>query len=325
MKNSVLRLLEESMNSYLSGQEIARELNMSRANVWKEVKKLQEQGYEILSQTNRGYSLVSTNGILSEDRISRNFTKIKPQRIVVFETIDSTNNYVNTFAKSNPHIDTALVVSNSQTHGKGRMNRSFYSPGNSGIYMSILLRPVLKIDDVQLITICAALAVQHVIQEHLNIETKIKWLNDIYHKDLKVCGILTEGDIVLESLTYNHVTVGFGINLYKSTRIPDELKGIYGSLSNPDQIDRNLFIAKLYERFNILVESIPNHRELIIHEYKKHSIVLGKKVHISSNPELAYTAVDIDMKGQLIVVDDQKNQLSLNSGEVSILKESYEN
>ena len=69
MKKTLLEILENNLNSYISGQDISTSLNMTRANVWKEIQKLKNQGYTIDSIRNKGYSLISTNDILNSQRI----------------------------------------------------------------------------------------------------------------------------------------------------------------------------------------------------------------------------------------------------------------
>lgn len=326
MKNKLLSILESNMNSFISGQNIAESLNMTRANVWKEINKLKDEGYEILSKPNKGYSLVSTNDILHNSRILEKLNLFRPELLEVHEVVGSTNDIATTLARENPSLMSALIVSNSQTSGRGRKGRSFYSPSSSGIYMSVLLRPNLSLEDTQLITIAAALAVRQVVYDLMNVDLSIKWLNDLFIENRKVSGILTEGELELETLSYKYLVVGIGINIFQDGSVPEEISHIYGSVAESKNVDRSLVIAKIYDRLLSLIDALPVNKHLLIEEYKKFSNVLNKTITISNrDPNESFKAIDINNYGHLIVVDEQGVKHELNSGEVSIKADSYEN
>lgn len=319
MKNTLLEILENNMNAYISGQDIASSLNMTRANVWKEIQKLKNLGYSIDSVRNKGYSLTSTNDILEANRITNAMFKYQVKQVHVFEEIGSTNDYATKLAMDNPHLESALVVSNTQTSGRGRRGRNFYSPSNSGIYMSILLRPTLSLLETQLFTIAAAVSLQQIISETLGINTSIKWLNDLYLDQRKVAGILTEGEIELETSSYKHLVIGIGINLNDASFIPENIKDIYGSLSSENTIDRNELIAKIYERLMQTISTLPHGKSILINQYKQSSIVIGKYITVSSYGDKVFRAIDINEYGHLIVEDEHGLVSELNSGEVSVV------
>ncbi|QIK56932.1 biotin--[acetyl-CoA-carboxylase] ligase [Erysipelothrix sp. HDW6A] len=318
MNNTVLDILESSFQSYISGQEIADTLNMTRANVWKEIQKLKDLGYEIDSIRNRGYALLSLNGRLSSNKMASHFKKYTPVSLQVYDEVSSTNTLAKEYADANPLNPNALIVADTQSQGRGRRGRSFYSPSQSGIYMSILFTPELSLLDSQLITIGAAVAVRRVLESTLKVESQIKWLNDLYIGNRKICGILTEGDIILESNTYKYLIVGIGLNLFEAQSVPKELTSIYGSVTDTQDYDRNDIVTRIYESFMQILETLPSSRLDLIDEYKSYSNVLGKKVLIVGSEDEIYDAIDIDEHGYLVVQDNHGNQKHLHSGEISI-------
>lgn len=318
MKNKILEMLESNRGKHMSGEHIATQLNMTRANVWKEIQKLKKDGMEIESVRNLGYKITDYVNNLSESLIlsnSPNLTEVK-----VLDTVDSTNNYAKLHAKE--HYD-YLVVANEQTDGKGRMGRSFFSPDKHGVYMSLVLRPKLQISDVQLATVCAALAVSQALESLYEINPKIKWLNDIYIANRKVCGILTEGEIELELNRFAYLVVGIGINTHSVEALPQDIASIYTALDR--EVDRNHLISTVINNFYALYNDLPHNRYALIEAYKLRSNVLGKTITIKNKGEERYLAEDISSEGHLIVVDSDGKRLELNSGEISISGVPHEN
>lgn len=329
IEKAVLAILEENFQSYISGEEIARRLYVSRANICKIVKKLKNKGYRIESSTQKGYCLRHRENYLSDYLIRQYLNKEIQSAIEILPTIDSTNDYAKRRLAEGDSRD-LLILSEEQTAGKGRRERSFYSPQQKGIYMSIGFHPVLAVEDVQLVTICAALAVCDAIENVALICADIKWLNDVYIRGKKVCGILTEGEIEIETLQYKYVVVGIGINVQREpTGLPAEIRDVYTSLSDHTSvaIDRNRLVAEVANAFSgyvCLLEENINNKERIIEKYKARSNVLGKKFIVNQNPARIYTAVDITSSGHLVAENEKKEELVLNSGEVSVAEAGHD-
>ena len=217
LKERVLAVLEENKGKSVSGSEIARSVGMTRSAVWKAVKALREEGYTICAVTNKGYCLSEENDFLSEQSVVPNLrTKELGRKIDVFKTIDSTNNFAKSLAQLGA-VHGTTVISEVQTQGRGRMGRSFYSPLGMGIYMSVILRPELSVEHSLLITSCAAVAVAEAIERVAGIDCKIKWVNDIYAGNKKLCGILTEASVNVEQGGLEYAIVGMGINVQNVT------------------------------------------------------------------------------------------------------------
>lgn len=241
--------------------------------------------------------------ILSKTEIEKHLNF--PVPIFVFDEIDSTN----TFAKTLTH-DFALVVADLQTQGRGRLNRTFFSPKGSGIYLSLKIKVSDLYSAVPFITTLAAVSVHKAIKKLFSINCGIKWVNDIYIGNKKLAGILCE---IADA---SHAVIGVGINFYPSD-FPDDLKQIATHLTAyPSAVTRNELIGEIINNLLQLVEALPD--SSFMEYYKAHSIVIGKKVLcIQGNSSFEATAVDIDTSGGLIVKTAAFTQ-TLSSGEVSL-------
>ncbi len=316
VKSEVLNLLEKSGESPISGQEIAQKLNVSRSAIWKAVNSLRDDGYIINAATNKGYVLDKNNDIISEQGIRQYLDLNREVHILTFNTITSTNTVAKKMAIDGA-TDGTIIIADEQTEGRGRYGKSFFSPGGTGIYMSIIMKPDLGLEDSQLITIYTAVAVCKAIELITNIEPKIKWVNDIFLNNKKICGILTEATSDFESGKIESIIIGIGINIQtREVDFPDELSSIAGSLF-PKDVSRNKLIAGiLNEIFNNLKDLAT---EGLIKEYKNRSFVLGREISFYKNEVITYgRAIDINKNGNLIVIAQDGKTETLNSGEISI-------
>ena len=234
-KEDLLTLLWQNADAYISGEELARRLSVSRTAVWKAIGQLREAGYNIESVSNRGYRLLSESDVLSEEGIRRHL-KHQELELQVYKTITSTNTVLKALAAEGAPAGLALIAGE-QTAGRGRMGRSFYSPADSGLYLSLLLRPNVSAVEATRLTACAAVAVAETIEELSGRPAQIKWVNDIFVDGRKVCGILTEASVDCENGMMHYVIIGLGVN----TRVPagdfpEELKGIAGAAFDANSI-----------------------------------------------------------------------------------------
>lgn len=301
----------EGTEGYISGEDIAREFGVSRAAVWKAVKQLKDEGFGIDSVSNKGYRLVSPADTLSESEIKTDLDgRAKELRVVLLESVDSTNNEAKRLIANGEERDT-LIVANEQTGGRGRLGRSFYSPKNSGIYMTLLLHTDLKLSDAVSVTTAASVAVVRAIESVSDIKPVIKWVNDVYVGEKKVCGILTEAVSDFETGTARCVIIGIGINITTSD-FPDEVGGRAASIGASEPI-RNKLIA------HVANELLSIDRSSYIEFYRSHSMILGRGIDFYENNEKrSGTAVDIDELGGLVVKLPDGSLKTLSSGEVTI-------
>lgn len=331
VKNELLKLLEANRDKDLSGEQIAKRLKVTRAAVWKAVQALEKDGYEIAAKNRVGYRLASDSDRLSAEGVSLYLDKKKYHEVIVLPEVDSTNDEVKRRAMEGAK-EGLVVISEKQTKGKGRRGRGFYSPEGSGIYMSILFRPSDKnASDVVLVTTQAAVAVAHAVSMVCKKETKIKWVNDVYLNDKKICGILTEAVSDFESGGIELVIVGIGINVRSPEDIPEDIKDVFGYIFEKNEavsISRNEIAAAVINELQKYYDELPDRS--FINEYKNRSNVIGKRIRFGTPGSLAGvpeddwktgTAVDIDDSGGLIVRLDDGTIETLSTGEISVRPE----
>lgn len=322
MKDNILEYFEGQPGIVISGGFIAKELNISRTAVWKNIKTLIDEGYDIITVPQKGYILDKNSDKLSENLIRKELrTKLIGKDLRIYSTTTSTNDQLKEIAKSGGAEGT-VVISEEQTKGKGRMGRNFYSPQGQGIYLSILLRPDMPADKAVAITIKTAVAVAEAIDKIAGVNSRIKWINDLFLQGKKICGILTEASMEMESGKLEYVIVGIGINVNKKNLIvPETLESIMGYISESGskdhQISRNRLIAEILNRIEAVY--LNDDFSSVLKIYKDKSMVLGKYVEASIEGKLQRVkALDIDEDGRLIIQKENGEMLKLNSGEVSV-------
>lgn len=324
LKERVLAVLEENKGKSVSGSEIAKSVGMTRSAVWKAVKLLREEGYSICAVTNRGYCLSEENDFLSEQAIVPNLrTKEIGRKIDVFKTIDSTNSFAKSLAQLGAAHGTT-VISEVQTQGKGRMGRQFYSPLGMGIYMSVIVRPKLSVEQSLLITSCAAVAVADAIEKVAGIDCKIKWVNDIYAGNKKLCGILTEASVDVEQGGLEYAIVGIGLNV-QNINFPKNIADIATSIKL--ETDRNVSRSVLAaEILNCLEERFSNITDkAFIDDYRSRSNIIGKRIDVSQGDRIStVTCIGIDECGRLLVRLDNGEEKALSSGTVRLSGEGIQ-
>ncbi|MBR5496226.1 MAG: biotin--[Oscillospiraceae bacterium] len=240
--------------------------------------------------------------------------KLSNAHITFFDCTDSTNEQAKKLARQGAG-EFSLVIANEQTAGKGRMGRSFFSPADSGIYLSIILRPSLYIDDTTIITTACSVAVSRAIKSVCGINTQIKWVNDILLNGKKVCGILTQAQTTHNALEF--IVVGIGIN-FTNADFPCDIKNKAGALFNcAPTVLREELIASIVNEFYAIYSALPNTD--FMEYYKTNNASLGKKVKVLCK-ENSYdaTAIDITNKGELVVETTDGIQKIISSGEVEV-------
>ncbi len=318
VKQKVLSCLENNKGNSISGSKIAQEIGVTRSAVWKAIKSLQNNGYDISATTNKGYSLETKCDIVSAQSI-KPYLKNDFWDIETFKTIDSTNTYLKKLAQEGKKAG-IVAISDEQTQGKGRMGRNFFSPSSKGIYMSILLRPKMALEQSLLVTTSMAVAVSRAIETVCEVETSIKWVNDIFIKNKKVCGILCEASVDFETGGLEYAVIGAGINVVTSKDdFPDEIKDIATSIfgEKTDNAIRSKLIAEILNNFYVMLDDLDN--ASFLEEYRKKSFVIGKEVSvISGNTSFDAKAIRIDDMARLVVKLKNGEEKTLNSGEVSV-------
>ena len=321
VRNVVLSFLENNKGKYISGEKIASSVGVSRNAVWKAIRQLQADGHKIHSSTNKGYCLDNANDVLSKQSIEK-YLDTDIFDIEVVKSVSSTNTVLRQKAEEGAK-EGSVLIAEEQTQGRGRMGRDFFSPSNTGIYMSLLLRPSISAEKSVMITTCAAVAVAEAIEEVAEKEAEIKWVNDIFCGGRKVCGILTEAALAIESGTLAYAVLGIGINVFPPENyFPSEIENIADSVfENCDMAEnpRSILIAKVLQNFWKYYKDIENRPHF--DEYKKRSMVLSRPINvISGKDSYEAFALDLDENFNLKIMLPDGEIKSLNSGEVSVRK-----
>lgn len=242
-ENDIVKILFESKRS-VSGQKIAEQLNISRTAVWKAIDRLKDRGYTIESISNKGYQLVAfpkqwdshlINSILEKSSL---FNKV-----YIFDKLKSTQDEAEKIALS--ESQPFLVISETQTEGRGRFKRHWSSQPDTGLWMSVVLQPDISLQKLTTFNLFIALALANTVR-HYHPEVKIKWPNDIYLNDKKLSGFLTE--IKGSQDNISQIICGIGVNLNtERTDFPDELESTATSLQieTVNAIDRYEFLEGL--------------------------------------------------------------------------------
>lgn len=316
LKTDILNELENNTDKYLSGQFLAEKYGVSRNAVWKTINQIKEKGYVITSVTNKGYRLSSENDILSEEKIKKYLNNPLADNIdiYIYDKVDSTNNEAKRMV-ANGYRNFALVIANEQTHGRGRLGREFFSPKNTGIYMSFIFHPNTDISNAVSVTTATSVAVVRAIEKLTDIKPQIKWVNDVYMNNKKICGILTEAVTDFESGITQSVIVGIGINITTES-FPEAIADTATSISF-NGLMRNRLIAAVADEMSEICKNIGNYS--YINDYKSHSMIIGKRInYYKNNEKFSGIAVDIDNEGGLIVSNDNNQIEILQSGEITV-------
>lgn len=321
MKDEILRLLKDNKDGFISGENISNELGVSRTAIWKVINTIKEEGYVIESVSRKGYRLLNTPDLLTENEILDNLnTNYIGRNIIHFDTIDSTNNKAKELA-SLGEVEGTTIISEEQTMGRGRLGRTWISPKYKGIWMSIILRPNISPQDASKITQIGAAAVLKAIRD-LELEAFIKWPNDIVLNKKKVCGILTEMSAEIDKINYLVVGIGINVNI-DEYEFPKELKNMATSLKSIShkKIDRKNLVSNILNNFEKLYDELicKNSIDDTIQICKDYSVLLGKEVKIiKNNEEIIAKAIDVNKDGNLVVKYESGETDNIISGEVSI-------
>lgn len=309
LKQYVLQQLQQRSGEYISGQELAERAGKSRAAVWKAIKALQREGYGISAVTNRGYALTEDNDLISESRIA--YAMKHGVKIYYYQQVDSTNTQAKRLIDGGER-EAFLVAADSQTAGRGRQGKSFYSPAGTGIYISLAVHPNVRLQNAVTATTAAAVAVCRAIEKLTDAKPQIKWVNDVYCNNRKVCGILTEAITDFELGIVTSIVVGIGINI-NTASFPDNVENA-GAL-NAGVKRARLIAAVADELLDIIFEEHSN----FIDYYRSRSMILGKSInYIEKGRITPAVAVAIDETGGLVVRNANGEQKTLRSGEISI-------
>ena len=319
VKSGLLKLLVQHKGETLSGEALAAELSCTRAAVWKAVKSLREEGYHIEAGPNKGYMLRKDSNRLSEEGI-RLYLNHPDVYLKLYKETGSTNQLAKEAAVSGQASHGSFVMARCQTAGRGRRGRSFFSPEDTGLYMSVILKPGNRtLQESLLLTTAAAASVYKAVKKVCGISLDIKWVNDLFYKGKKVCGILTEAITDFESGNIEYAVVGIGLNVCPPAEYPEELAEIAGALFPDEEAASGMDVNELAaEIVNTLLEEIE--RRTLSPEYVEHNMIPGRQILITDGQnQRTAEALKICPDGRLQIREEDGSVSVLSYGEVSVI------
>lgn len=338
----VLSFLNQHKGEFISGQELANALSITRAAIWKAIERLREEGFNVEASTNKGYRLSQDADVFDADSIRAELSNAADKfyrEFRIFSSIDSTSNYLQSIGSN--EREGLVVVAETQTAGRGRFKRSFYCPKGTGIYFSLLLHPNCALKESTRLTAAAAVAVaqacETINKELTTGDVKIKWVNDLYLREKKICGILTEASVSIETGKMDLAVLGVGINLtFDSKCAPKELTGAGGIFrSSPPIGARAKLLGRFLENFYLLYATLFNQDKStsekaakeLAQEYRSRQMLIGEKIEVvenlfNDNQTRSALAVGIDDEFRLLVCfeDEPFKVVALNGGEARVKK-----
>lgn len=300
-------LLLKEKEDYISGEDLAQELGISRTSIWKAIRQLEAHGLTIEAARNRGYKLAEGD-LLLPDLIA--------EEIQLPVHLNANSDSTQLDAKQGieaGHKSPALYLAPHQNKAKGRFGRPFYASKSGGIYMSLRLSPNVPFLEFKPYTILAAAAVVKAIQSLCDLDVQIKWVNDIYLGQKKVAGILTEAISSMENQRVTDVIIGVGINVHIDD-FPKELQQAAGNLfDDQPPFTRNQLITAIWKAF------LETDEKDLIALYKEKSLVVGQQVSFVENQvEFRGTAIAVTDTGNLVIQLDNGKAKIISSGEISL-------
>lgn len=315
-KTEILSLLMEG--NFLSGAGLAEQLGVSRTAVWKNIQLLKEDGYNITAVTNKGYKLVEPSSRINESLLAGAVEKSGLlDQLVYKKTIDSTQNHA--FRILDQYDGNIVIVSGEQTAGRGRFKREWLSPDETGLYMSLILRPGISNQNMIVFNLFMSLAISEAIREATGLKSGIKWPNDILLNDKKVCGFLTEvisADNIVET-----IVCGIGININPSavTEALGTATTITGELKDTE-FDMNHFIDVLFKKIEYYYDKFLSESFSSIKDsWLEQAIIFNRELTITTVKEkLRGKALDITDEGYLVILDGDHNIHKVISADIEI-------
>ena len=320
-KEKILNLLRSSCSGFISGEELARTCGISRTMVWKHIKSLEREGFGIEAVPSQGYKITTMPDILRQGDIKPGLkTKVMGKAIHLLSEVASTNTLAMEMAASGTPEGT-VVISETQTGGKGRLGRKWISP-KGNLYFSVVLRPNVPMHKAPLITLMGAVAVASAITRTCGLAAGIKWPNDILVSGKKVSGLLTE--MSAEQDRIRHIVLGIGVDVnMEMGDLPPEVRSLTTTLAAEAgaKINRTMLLQQLLRDLESWYQKFLKNDADILEAWKQHNLTIGNRITVSGAGEfLEGLAQGIDNEGRLIVRLDDGTIRTVAAGDVTIVK-----
>jgi BirA family transcriptional regulator, biotin operon repressor / biotin---[acetyl-CoA-carboxylase] ligase len=321
VRTKLIEAFSSADGSFISGQQMADYIGCSRTAVWKHIKELRTEGFVLEAVRNKGYRIIFTPEKVTANEIQLGLqTKTLGKMIHYEESVETTQKIARSLANEGVPEGT-LVVAEEQFGGKGRMARQWYSPKYSGIWMSLILRPIIPFQQAPQLTLLTAVAVVQAIEHLTDLKPQIKWPNDILINRKKVTGILTE--LQAESDRIHSVIIGIGMNVNQQTSdFPEELQDIATSLliEGGKKVSRASLIQEVLVRMEVLYEQFLVEGFLPIKQlWESYAISLGQEIKATTvNKTIIGKAIGITDEGVLLLEDGSGKIHSIYSADIQI-------
>jgi BirA family biotin operon repressor/biotin-[acetyl-CoA-carboxylase] ligase len=318
-KDKILNLLRSSHAGFLSGEELARKTGISRTMVWKHIKSLEQEGFGIEAVPSQGYRITSEPDILRKSDLASGLkTKIMGREIHLLPHVVSTNTLAMELALNGSPEGTA-VIAETQTGGKGRLNRKWISP-KGNLYLSVILRPNIPLQRAPLVTLMGAVAIASAIRTACNVQAGIKWPNDILIQGKKVSGLLTE--MAAEQDRIKHIVLGIGVNVNMDhDALPADVRETSTTLAEEagQKIDRTVFLRQVLGDIEYWYQKFLLSSADVLGEWERLNMTIGNRVTVKGFEEtFEGLAQGIDTEGRLILQLDDNSQRLVAAGDVTL-------
>ncbi|MBI4652413.1 biotin--[acetyl-CoA-carboxylase] ligase [Candidatus Desantisbacteria bacterium] len=319
-KEYILKMLKKNPGQFVSGQHLGKNLSLSRTSVWKYIKELTGDGYEIERQTKSGYKFLSEPDLIIPYEIEENNDALFiGKKVYYFKFAASTNEIAHELAGNNASSGT-IVISEVQNKGKGRQGRLWIS-NKGGLWFSLILRPDFSPLHASKITIIMAISVINAIKELFGINIAIKWPNDLFFINKKIGGILIEMNAEIDKI--NYLVIGIGLNI--NNIIASDIKKTAVNLKSivNKKIDRNYLLNKILgeieKNLNIFKKDDFSY---FIDEAKKLCMNLGKRLKVTvGSDSITGECLDLDENGNLLLKETSGNIRHIISGDIEFLRD----
>lgn len=320
-KDKILKLLRFSKTGFVSGEELATKMGISRTMVWKHIKSLEREGFGIEAVPSQGYRITSAPDLLRLPDIKHGLkTKVIGRDIHLFPEVASTNTIATEMALKGAPEGT-VVIAEAQTAGKGRLGRKWISP-KGNLYLSVILRPRIPTHKAPLITLTGAVAVASAIRKACELPAAIKWPNDILISGKKVSGLLTE--MSAEPDRVKHIVLGIGVDVNMGPgELPADIRPFATSLAAEAgrRINRTSLLQQLLRELEHWYRAFLKNDADVLKEWESLNLTTGSRVGVSGAGEtLEGLAQAIDNEGRLIIRLDDGSMRTVAAGDVTILK-----
>ena len=315
----IVRYLLKRKKEVVSGEEISLHLGISRVALKKRIDKMIAKGIPIKVYERKGYLLEDVPDLLYPEVVKALLdTKVIGRNYIFYQVVDSTNRVARDMAREGAEEGT-VVLADSQTAGRGRLGRRWHSPPGKNLYFSVILRPRLSPAFLYHATMLAAVSVCEVLRG-MGVDALIKWPNDVYVSDRKICGVLNEAEVSKGAVDF--LILGIGVNVNAALEdFPPDVKGIATSLKmelgkDVRRVDVLVGILTAMDRwYSVLLSG--NTTELFSY-WRRHNYLIGKRIIVDKR--LGGEAVGITPMGELIVRNDKGETFTVAAGDVEIKK-----